>query len=375
MNHMRRFIFTAAAILGFILGWGAQEAAAGTNVLKVRDVVYPTGQTVIVYVDVTNEDQFKAFEFYLSFAAGLTIDSSSVVLTSRKQDHICSWNKQTDGSWKFIGFSINKLPFVGNNGAILQFTCVVNGQGSYPITVSGAKLIDLNNQYLSVTGQSGQVTIYNPATVAKLRVWARLEGFNQSGNMRTNLAVANQIPLISPYAEAPRTAASVPGTISDWILLELRSSATGAAVYRQSYFLRGDGYVVEMDGTTDILLLGVPPGSYWIILRHRNHAAVMSASPQSLSSSAILFDFTLDGGQYYGNGAIYNNGDYCMPAGDINRDGYLTTKDYVAWYNKQFSAPAAGYHSEDLNGDGLVDGSDFTLWQANARTGMDARVP
>jgi len=68
MNHMRRYLFTAAAILALALGGGAQEAAAGTNILKVRDVTYMTGQTVTVYIEVTNEDPIRDFQFYLVVA-------------------------------------------------------------------------------------------------------------------------------------------------------------------------------------------------------------------------------------------------------------------------------------------------------------------
>ena len=65
---MRRYLFTAAAILALALGGGAQEAAAGTNILKVRDVTYMTGQTVTVYIEVTNEDPIRDFQFYLVVA-------------------------------------------------------------------------------------------------------------------------------------------------------------------------------------------------------------------------------------------------------------------------------------------------------------------
>jgi len=380
MNHMRRYIFTTAAILGLLLGWEVREAAAGTNVLKVRDVFYMTGQTVTVYIDVTNEDPIRDFQFYLRFPAGLTFDGTSFLKTGRDTTHTVSCTYQTAGSYvgsyMFLGLNLSGTPLYGNSGAILALTCTVTGGvGSYAVTVPWSKLTGFSG--LSSTACSdGMVTIFDPATAARLRVRTRLEGFNITAVMRNELALSGYIPLTSPYAEAPRTASSIPTNVADWILLELRTTPGGSPVYRQSYLLRADGEVAELNGTTINLGLTLPSGSYWIVLRHRNHAAVMSAAAFALNSTEYrLYDFTLAASQYYGSGGVPSSSRYSMPAGEINQDGRLTSRDYVSWYNKFFTNPGAGYHAEDLNGDALVNNLDFYLWQNNARLGMDSRVP
>ncbi len=377
MIHMRRYILTAAAILGLALGWGAREAAAGTNVLKVRDVTYMTGQTVTVYIDVTNEDAFRGYQFDLTFPAGLTWDGASYTQTSRCTNHVVLTNLLAPGVWRVVGYSSTNQLYLGNSGAILQLTCTASGVlGTLPIAISGASLSDVNNMHLPLTVLGGQITIFDPATAAKLRVRTRLEGWNITGGMRNELAMSGYIPLTSPYAEAPRTVTTVPTNVADWILLELRTAPGGAPVYRQSYFINTEGNLVEADGTNYNLSLSLPAGSYWIVLRHRNHTAVMSAAAFALNSTEYrLYDFSLAASQYYGSGGVLSIGRYCMPAGDINRDGYLTSRDYIPWYNKLFTLPGAGYHAEDLNGDALVNNLDFYLWQNNARLGLDSRVP
>ncbi|HNS72857.1 MAG TPA: hypothetical protein PKI81_05590 [bacterium] len=380
MIHMRRYIFTAAAILGLALGWGAREAAAGTNVLKVRDVTYTTGQTVTVYIDVTNEDPIRDFQFYLRFPAGLVFDGTSFLKTERIPDHNVSCTYQSEGSYTgsymFLGLNLNGTPISGSSGAIVTLTCTVTGgMGNYAVTVPWSKLTGFSG-LSSMAAEGGQITIFDPATAAKLRVRTRLEGWNITSGMRNELALSGYIPLTSPYAEAPRTVTTVPTNVADWILLELRTAPGGAPVYRQSYFINREGNLVEADGTNYNLSLSLPAGSYWIVLRHRNHAAVMSAAAFALNSTEYrLYDFSLAASQYYGSGGVLSIGRYCMPAGDINRDGYLTSRDYVPWYNKLFTLPGAGYHAEDLNGDALVNNLDFYLWQNNARLGLDSRVP
>lgn len=355
---------------------GPEAVRAGNNLLKVRDAVYTTGQTVIINIDVTNEDAFKAFQFYITFPAGLAFDGSSLTLTSRSQDHNVYCTIQQDGSYYIFAVSFNKKLFLGNSGSVLELSCSApGGVGSYPISISGARLIDINNSYLPLTTQGGQIVVFNPANAAKARILTRLEGWNDGSTMRTTLAAGSRIPLNSPYAQAPRTASSIPTNIADWILLELRTAPGGSAIFRQSYLLRNDGYLAELDGTTTSLTLMVPAGNYWIVLRHRNHAAVMSASAQSLTTSGAFFDFTGAASQYYSAGGTLVGIRYCMPAGDIDQDGHITSKDYVRWYKKKLAAPPAGYYEEDLNGDGLVTDADFALWQTDARLGLDSRLP
>lgn len=361
------------AVAGLLAG--TEAARAGNNLLKVRDAFYTTGSTVIIYIDVTNEDAIRDIQFSLSFPSGLTFDGVSAALTNRKQDHSFSFFQQPDGSWLFLGISFTRQTFLGNSGPIAQITCsATGGVGTYPVTVSGVRFTYASGTY-STTAQSGQIVVFNPANAAKARIVNRLEGFNSSPYMTTTLATNHLIPLTSPYTDAPRTVSSVPASLTDWILLELRLTPSGSPVYRQSYFLRPDGNLAEMDGTTTSLTLGVPAGNYWIVLHHRNHAAVMSATAQNLTTTVTFFDFTSATSQYYGSGGTPSNGRWIMPAGDLDQDGHLTSKDYVRWYKKKLAAPAAGYYVEDLNGDGLVTDADFTLWQTNARLGLDSRLP
>lgn len=345
------------------------------NVLQVRDIYGMPGQQVTVYVDLDNEDLIQAAGFDLVLPPVLTV-SSSFDLTDRKNDHDLVWNALGNNTYRFIIYSSTHAPFSGNTGSIMRFSCLVGATtGISAINIQLAKVLDGTSTDVLTGTQDAVVNIY--AAPAKVRIKTWLEGFHALGYLRTDIRAADELPWTSPYPEAVRTATSLPTNIADWILLELRATATGPPLQQLSYLLKNDGFLCEMDGSTTTLTLNMPPGTYWLVLRHRNHAAVMSSTAQTLNSvTAVYYDFILGPGQFYGGGGkSLGGGYYAMPSGDISGEGILTTVDYVAWYHRVQSLPGPGYHDEDLNGDRLVNDTDYTLWLNNTRLGWDSRVP
>ena len=61
--------------------------------------------------------------------------------------------------------------------------------------------------------------------------------------------------------------------------------------------------------------------------------------------------------------------------GDANLDGVVDTSDFNIWNTNKFSAVAA-WCSGDFNSDGFADGSDFNIWNENKFQSSDvATVP
>ncbi len=367
-------ISAVAVALAFTAPVQAAGAATG-NVLSVRDVYGMPGQIVTIYVDLENEDAVQNCDFKLVLPAVLSAPIS-VELTERKQDHELSWSLYEPDTYRFLILSWGKKTLPGNSGAILRITCQVGANvGTYQLLIQDAKAVNPAYENVLTGTRNATVTVYTAPAKVRIKTW--LEGFHVLGLLRTDIRAASELPWTSPYPEAVRTASSLPTSIADWILLELRATADGPALQRQSFLLKNDGFLCEMDGSTTTLTLDMPPGTYWLVLRHRNHAAVMSATAQALNSTtAVYYDFILAPGQFYGGGGKALGGGYhAMPCGDISGEGSLTTVDYVAWYHRIMLSPAPGYHREDLNGDRLVNESDYSLWLNNARAGWDSRVP
>ena len=112
------------------------------------------------------------------------------------------------------------------------------------------------------------------------------------------------MPTDQPYYAAPwnysgnEHVGSIPSGVVDWVLVELRSDTTTTTATRAA-FVKSDGTVVDTDGTSAVAFVSVPAGSYYVVIRHRNHLAVMSAVAVALNSSSSLYDFTTGQGQAY----------------------------------------------------------------------------
>ncbi len=185
-----------------------------------------------------------------------------------------------------------------------------------------------------------------------------LEGSYQAGgSMSTTLRENNYIPTTSPYSDS-RSVESVPAGVVDWVLIELRSTPDGVAVSSRSFFLKSNGLIVETDGmTADLVMPNVTTGNYYIVVRHRNHLAVISDETHSLSSSsATLYDFSTGMDKYGGgNAALLETGVYGMYSGDTNGSGIVTNSDKDSIISNLNSA---GYYNADANVSGIVTNSD-----------------
>ncbi len=226
---------------------------------------------------------------------------------------------------------------------------------------------DTGNRTFTKTG----VTDYSEFSIGEgdaVRVQTKilLEGpyDDASHEMTTSLT----LPTTSPYSEDARTVSSIPADITDWVLVELRSTADGTAVVSGSALLHKDGRIVGDDGTTSYIEMSASAGDYFIVIKHRNHLAVESDEVHPLSaSSSTLYDFTVDAStaydKYYGgDAALLETGIYGMYAGDTNNSGIVTNSDKDSIISNLNSA---GYYDADSNCSGIVTNSDKDAIIAN----------
>lgn len=195
--------------------------------------------------------------------------------------------------------------------------------------------------------------------------------------MRTDLNSGGYLPTSQPYIGSPwnyNPTPSVPVTtipnanVVDWILVELRSTASGAAITngRQVGFLLKDGSLVGLSGSGPLAFPLVEAGSYFIVIKHRNHLAIMSKLAQSLNSISPVYDFTTDPSSAYGtNGmATLPLGRYGMWGADVNNDNYAryngADNDRLAIFNAVGLVVTNGYLQIDINMNGIAryNGSD-----------------
>lgn len=141
------------------------------------------------------------------------------------------------------------------------------------------------------------VTMTDPANTGLLWVRAMLGGIYTNGYMPTVLRQQGLVPNVEPYtalgfqqyggggSETAHpswwTIASLDGPV-DWVRVELRSSADPSIIVATKQALViSTGTVFETDGGT-ALRFNVPPGNYYVALRHRTHLGCMTATPVAL---------------------------------------------------------------------------------------------
>jgi riboflavin synthase alpha subunit len=168
--------------------------------------------------------------------------------------------------------------------------------------------------------------------------------------------------------------------IVDWILVELRTgdpaSPPMSTIQQRAGFLLASGAVVDLDGISPVAFDSAAIGSYYVVMRHRNHIPIMSASLVSLNLASGLVDLTDSLSHIYGGSAAVLTSTsgtvYGLSSGDGNGDGGVDTGDRInVWLPDNGTA---GYLNSDFNLDGGVDTTDrVSFWLPN--NGTSTQVP
>jgi hypothetical protein len=110
----------------------------------------------------------------------------------------------------------------------------------------------------------------------------------------------------------------------------------------------------------------------YVVVYHRNHLSMMSATPVPTVGGIYTYDFTTAQSQAYLNGQKVLSGGFGMYAADGNGDGFVNNFDLFFIWLAQVGM--YGYNSGDFNMDDYVNNFDlFFMWLANV--GNSTQVP
>lgn len=188
--------------------------------------------------------------------------------------------------------------------------------------------------------------------------------------MRDELRVANLLPTTSPYSDGLTCDISVftstgSNAIVDWVWVELRDATDETIVVAsKSALLQRDGDVVDVDGTSAVPF-NISKGTYYVVVNHKSHLGVMTASPIVISGAGVSVDFTLS--ESYSQGGSLSvmqlpNGTYAIFAGDTDGNGQVQNSDILS-IQPLIGTP--GYLSQDVDLNGQVQNIDLFLVQPN----------
>jgi len=254
-----------------------------------------------------------------------------------------------------------------NQSPNLQFSSTYTGFNSETNQPSAQHTLGTlsgeNNALACVTNQTLQLKVF-------------LEGpFSAgTGSMSKTLNTSNLIPLAQPYNITPfnyagtESLASLPTDMVDWVLVQLSSdpAVTGNSdiVRSKAAVLLSNGSVVDPGGTS-LSFSGLSGSSYYVIVRHRNHMAVVTPTAVSLSSGSTV-DLTTSTLTYNGIAQCKQVGAsnyYVMKAGNADGNMNINTFDFVQWKNQ--NAQLGQYLKGDFDMNANVNTFDFVKWKAN----------
>ena len=210
-------------------------------------------------------------------------------------------------------------------------------------------------------------------------------------------AILNANALSQPYNLAPFsysgtesvsagffTSTAATTDILDWVLVELRDATSPATlISRHAAFTREDGRIVELDGVSDVSFDNVVNGNYFMVIRHRNHLAIRTATVRTVDATMCnvvpaVYDFSSAQSQAFQNIAITTNpaqrdltgGVFGMWGGNGNSDGFVRATGLASQNDFLFLLNAMGfnpaniinnvYNKADLNLDGIVRATGLT---------------
>jgi hypothetical protein len=201
--------------------------------------------------------------------------------------------------------------------------------------------------------------------------------------MNTTLLSLGFLPLSQPYNVAPwsysgtENVGSIPALVVDWILVELRSGTAGSTKFgTRAAFLKNDGTVLDLDGSAGVTFTTAFATGYhtshYVVIRHRNHLGIMSATTAAFPDNYI---FTSAQTQAYGTSPMIAIGTlFGMITGDYNASGDFNATDDLFVKNARRDG-LTGYRAQDMDLTGDMSATDALRVKQGRQNGYVTRIP
>ncbi len=213
--------------------------------------------------------------------------------------------------------------------------------------------------------------------VTKVDVKVVLEGpFN---GVYMNTDINSVLPLAQPYNTIPwnyignESVVAIPNeNIVDWVFVELRETIGSASdavdstiISKQAAFLLNDGTVVGLDGESSLVFDVRIRDNLYIVVYHRNHLSVLSASPLTKIGDIYHYNFSDAYTKAYNSGHKHlGGGIYGMIGGDGLANGNVDENDKTIIWKSQ--SGKQGYKKGDFDLNKQVANPDKNqIWKPN----------
>jgi hypothetical protein len=173
---------------------------------------------------------------------------------------------------------------------------------------------------------------------------------------------------------------AAPITAVDKIDISLRATPTGADLQTVPAFLMSDGSIRDFyTGTQDFVTFArVIDGNYYIVINHRNHLSIMSATAQSIDKSIPTVTNLTNISNIYGGGAVFIDNlpllSVGLISGDVVQDKLVNANDLYKVQTDELNL-LQGYIDSDVNINGVINAADRDLVSRNSNLLYFSTVP
>ena len=336
----------------------ANRPGRRTNLLK-NNLIHVTGAKAACIVALPGALHYSDFNDLFAVRSdafvGALVMSSSGATTTNSFASLADWrsvNGQDTHSMAVDGKFVS--PVNGNLRLRPDSPCVDAGVNSFWMFDNPDA-----DGHVRISGNTCDIGAYELNMTTLIRLF--LQGPFLSGLSLMTSELSQVLPLKSPYADDTRTATNLPNNVTDWVLVQFRKETNGPAILSRSVFLRNDGWLVNDKGEPDLDVDLPPNGSYYLVVKHRNHLAAMSSVPLAYTNQSLTYDFTASDSAYFGgtNGCVAVSGGnttfWALRSGDSDGDGRVLPVDATICASQ---TNALGYRRADADLDGIVTTTD-----------------
>jgi hypothetical protein len=310
--------------------------------------------TTTYFVDATNLGCVSAprtpvvatINNYPAAAGSISGPTSFTPGTSEVAYSVAAINYATSYIWSYTGTGVT-----------------INGNGSNNITIdfsssaTGGQLIVKGNNSCG-DGTESSLTLTSATKSLSLTLF--LEGlYNGAGGLVK----------VQECTDGENSFDKFPGTISDTLTIQVAQTTDPYTILYSAH-----GAAVNTNGTVSLgNIPGSLTGSYYIIVKHRNHIETWSQIV-SFAGQTITYNFTTAANKAWGNNQVQTGSYFSIYSGDANADQYVDGFDLAITFNNNKQG-SFGYRLSDINGDGFVDGFDLVKVFNNNKKGAGMNTP
>lgn len=276
------------------------------------------------------------------------------------------------GTGNSIAVTVTPVPAIGSfapsTGTAGQ-TVTINGSG-----FTGATAVTFNgiNATSFTVVNASQITAVVPAgsTTGLISVTTPCGTANSASNFTSEITLNLKLFIEGFYSAVNTMRSPLLTSNCDSIDIRLCSSTSPYSILyttRNAFNTSGNG-VFTFPGAA----LG---SSYYIVLKHRNSLETWSASPVSFATTSTSYDFTTAANKAFGSNQIQMSaGVWAIRSGDVNQDGSINHSDFTVL---QATLPIffMGYQIRDITGDNCNESADYSLMENNSKLNLVVLKP